>query len=162
MKTTTRKIRQGEKAKGGRGDCHRYKILFLLGIVSCVIGCAANEKVLRSGSETPTPAPTKANDATPAKVPFARDLEDMRTAGFAFVYVLRRKDGGKIDAEDRGFIRFQTADANRRELADESRAVIVGSNFQIPAANMKALYGRFAIENYSPPPAANANTNTNK
>ena len=89
----------------------------------------------------------------------------MHTAGFTFVYVLRRKDGGSLDAEDRSVIKLQTDDANRRVAADDGRAFLVGSNFQIPAKNMTALYGRFAIEDLSPstvdhsPSPAVANTN---
>ena len=162
MTTTTRKTRKLEREKRGRGDKNRYLVFLLVSLALISGGCGVNEKVLRSGSETPTPSTVKANDATPEKVPFAKDLEDMRTAGFTFIYVLRRKDGGKIDAADRIFIKQQTADSNRRELADDDRAVIVGSNFQIPAANMTALYGRFVVENHSPPAVANTNTNANK
>ena len=86
----------------------------------------------------------------------------MRTADFSFVYVLRRKDGGKIDAEDRSVIRGQTAEANRRMSSDDDKAFIIGSNNQIPPTNMMALYKRFAVEDYSPAPVANTNTNANK
>ena len=85
----------------------------------------------------------------------------MRTADFRFVYVLRRKDGGPIDAEDRGVIKVQTNIANRRVAADDDKAFIIGSNVQIPPQNMGALYDRFAVENYSPPSADTTNTNAN-
>ncbi len=156
MKKTMTGTRRGEAKKTRIGI---PKIFLFLFSVSLVLGCGANEKVLRSRNETPAPVIT---NSEPEKIPFARDLEDMRTVGFAFIYALRRKDGGKIDAGDRGFIKQQTADTNRRELADEGRAVIIGSNFLIPANNLKALYDRFAVENYSPPAAANTNTNMNK
>ncbi len=137
-----------------------FSLALLLVFFAC--GCGANEKVLRSGTETPSPSPATTTSATPEKVPFAKDLEDIRTAGFTFIYVLRRKDRNKIDADDRSFIRSQTTDVNRREMADDEHAVIVGSNFLIPAENIKALYSRFAVESYSPPPAAGTNTNAKK
>ena len=100
----------------------------------------------------------------PQKRAFEEDMDAMRTAGFAFIYVLRRKDGGKIDAEDRGVIKLQTVDTNRRVATDEDRAFIVGSNYQLPPQNLTALYQRFAVETYAAPPveAANTTANSNK
>ena len=147
----TKKTRRGEKEKGRRGA---MSFLFLFFLALIVAGCGANEGILKSGKETPAQANVESG-----KTPFASDLEAMRTAGFSFVYVLRRKDSERIDAEDRSVIKLNTADANRRVAADEDRAVIVGSNFQIPAKNMSALYARFAIDNYSQQPAANISTN---
>jgi hypothetical protein len=128
--------------------------LILLLLSFLVVGCGPNENILKSGKETP-----QANVET--KTPFAQELEAMRTADFIYIYVLRRKDGGKIDAEDRGVIKVHTSLANRRVAADDDKAFIIGSNTQIPPQNMAALYDRFAVENYSPPPAANTNTNAN-
>ena len=132
-------------------------MIYVLAAVFLLCSCGANEGILKSGKETPAQA-----NVDSGKTAFASDLEAMRTAGFSFVYVLRRKGGGQMDAEDRSVIKLNTADANRRVAADENRAVIVGSNFQIPAKNMSALYARFAIENYSqePPPVANKGANT--
>ena len=130
------------------------KLILILVLFTC--SCGANEGILRSGKETPAPA-----NAGSDKTPFAKDLEAMQTAGFTFIYVLRRKDGGTIDAEDRGVIKLNTADANRRVAADDGRAFIVGSNFPISAKNIMALYDRFAVENYSQPPAANTYSNPN-
>ena len=117
-------------------------------------GCGANDGVLRSGKETPSQVAAVTNT-------FAADLESMRTAGFSFIYVLRRKDGELINNEDRGVIRVQTASANRRFSAEEGRSFIIGSNPPIPPQNMAALYERFAVEDYSPP-ASNTNANANK
>lgn len=119
--------------------------------------CGGNESILRSGKETNG----EANALTPQSA-FAEDLTAMETAGFTWVYVLRRKDGGKIDAEDRSVIRMNTTEANRRVATDEDRAFLIGTNNQIPPEKMTALYARFAIEDRSPPPAANANSNTNR
>jgi hypothetical protein len=112
--------------------------------------CGANEGVLRSGRETPG----QQNSASqPTKSSIERDLDEMRTAGFAFIYVLRRKDGQKLDAEDRGVIRLQTTDTNRRVMSDDDRAVVIGTNYAIPPENIMVLYSRFAVENYSPAPS---------
>lgn len=119
-------------------------------------GCGANETVLRSGKETRIHA-NNANE----KTSFAKDLDAMRTAGFVFIYVVRRKDGGVIDAEDVSVIKLQTVDTNRRVKADGDRAVMIGSNKQVPPDNLAVLYERFAVENYSETPIVDANVNAN-
>lgn len=116
----------------------------------CLVGCGANDSILRSGKGD---SASQSNVESP-KTPFEKDLEAMRTAGFSFIYVLRRKDGGVIDAEDKSAIRVQTTQVNRRVSADDGKAVIIGSNFQIAAHNMAAIYQRFAVDNYSPAPGS--------
>lgn len=121
-------------------------------VIFAFSACGANESILRSGKSEPA---SQSNIESP-KPTFERDLESMRTAGFSFIYVLRRKDGGVIDPEDKSVIRTQTTQANRRVSADDGKAVIIGSNFQIADHNMAAIYQRFAVENYSPEPGSPA------
>ena len=146
------RIRKGEEVKRRRGAAGCLILLCLSLIAS---GCGPNESILKSGKETPG-----ANVET--ATPFDKELEAMRTADFQFIYVLRRKDGGKIDAEDRGVIKVNTTTANRRVAADDDKAFIIGTNTAILPQNMAALYQRFAVDNYSQPPPANSNANANK
>lgn len=118
--------------------------------------CGANEGVLRSGKETPLSL-----TAETVKSSFDSDLDSMRTARFTTIFVLRRKDGGMIDAEGRGVIKLNTGDANRRVSTDDGRAFIIGSNFLLKPENMAALHSRFVVEDFSPPADANSNTNAN-
>lgn len=131
--------------------------IFLLATLF-ISGCGANDSVLKSGKETPS----SSSNTAAAKSSIEQDLEAMKTADFRFVYVLRRKDGGTIDAEDRSVIRFNTTDSNRRVSSDGDKAFIIGTNNQIPPPNMMALYERFAIEDHSPQPTVDANANSNK
>lgn len=68
-----------------------------------------------------------------------------------------------MDAGDRAVIREQTAETNRRVLADDGRAVIIGTNFQVAETKMKVLSDLFAVEGDfaaaidHTPPADNAN-----
>lgn len=138
----------------------RKLVSAFLSIAAAVsIGCGANETVLKSGKETPVPS----NAGTP-KSDFESELGAMRSAGFTFVYVLRRRDGAPMEAEDRGVIRTNTVDMNRRVSADDGRVFIIGSNYQLPPANHTALTARFAVEDMSPPatPTPATNTNANK
>lgn len=150
----TRRGEEEKRRKGARAFRFAWGLFLLLAWV-INSACGANESILKSGKESPQ---ANAESATP----FAKDLDAMRTADFQFVYVLRRKDGGKIDAEDRGVIKVNTSTANRRVAADDDEAFIIGTNTAIPPQNMAALYQRFAVDNYSPPPPANLNANANK
>ncbi|MBP9108756.1 MAG: hypothetical protein KBF83_04285 [Pyrinomonadaceae bacterium] len=132
----------------------------LLIAITCILAsaCGPDDRILKSGRETPAPSNVEASKPT-----FEKELDEIKSAGFTFVYVLRRKDGQKLDAEDRGVIRLQTADMNRRITADEDKAVIIGSNYQLPSKNMMTILDRFAVENHSlPVPAVDANSNANK
>ena len=136
---------------------HLWIALLLAAAIS--IGCRANETVLQSGKETP-----RVSNAGTPKSDFDSDLDGMRSAGFNFIYVLRRKDGAPMETEDRGVIRTNTVDMNRRVSADDGRAFIIGSNYQLPPANHSALVARFEIQDLSPPPTPTpaVNTNSNK
>lgn len=119
--------------------------------------CGANDGVLKDGKVN-----AGAVNSTPAKPTVERDIDDMRTAGFQLIYVLRRKDGKVFDADDRSFIKAKTDDANRRVSSDDDKAFVIGSNRPAVPANWLAIYERFAVEDYSPPPLTDLNANTNK
>lgn len=121
------------------------RIIALVVFFSCSLGCGANETILKSGKESPV-----AVNSTPVVATLEKDIADMQTADFAFIYVLRRRDGGVLDAEDKSVVRAQTDQVNRRVSSDGGKAVVVGSNFAIAPEKMMALYDRFAIQNYSP------------
>ncbi|MBK8304478.1 MAG: hypothetical protein IPK98_14155 [Chloracidobacterium sp.] len=150
----TRKISRGVEESRSREVVGTLVLTFFIALTGA---CGANDGTLKSGKETPA-----SSNAQLTKSVFEEDLGSMRTADFRFVYVLRRKDGGKIDAEDRSVIKAQTTDANRRMSSDDDKAFIIGTNTQIPPKNMFVLMARFAVENYSPPPVANTNANANK
>lgn len=75
----------------------------------------------------------------------------MRTADLQYVFVFRRKDGGVFDNEDKKILRTQLPFNNRVVLADEDKAVIVGSNYKFPPENLDGLRTRFMIEDHSAP-----------
>lgn len=133
------------------------RIILLAAFAILFAACGANEGILKSGKDTPS-----SSNIQPGKSSFDQDLDSMRTADFRFVYVLRRKDGGVIDAEDKSVIKLQTVDMNRRVASDNDKAFIISSNAMLPPKNMRALLEHFSVENYSPPLDANANANTKK
>jgi len=140
----------------------RYLSLSGLVVIAVLLtACGANEGILKAGK----PDPNLAN-ATPQVQTVERDVADMATADFTTILVLRRKDGGKMDAEDRAVIRDATAGANRRVASDGDKAFIIGSNQPIPPEKMLILGQRFALQieawPQAPEPSNTANANSNK
>ncbi|MFN2500851.1 MAG: hypothetical protein ABR530_02440 [Pyrinomonadaceae bacterium] len=110
-------------------------------------GCSGNQAVLQSGRQSPTPASIENKLDS-----FESDLNQMKTAGFTWLYVVRRRDGAPLDTEDKNLLRAATGDANRRVLSDSGRAVIVGSNYAASLAGIDSLKTRFDVADLSPPP----------
>jgi len=119
--------------------------------------CGPNETILKSNSPTPTPAsnatPYSSNDTVD------KEVESMRNANFNYIFVLRRKDGGKLDADDKAFVRGVTGGFNRRTLSDDEKAVIVGSNPKVPADTLEMIKSRFQVEDFSKPASEITNDN---
>ncbi len=95
---------------------------------------------------TPAPPPVTAEEK---QASFQTEVQKLRTADLKFIFAFRRTDGAAFDGEDKRFLRTNLPFNNRVVLADEDRAVIVGSNFPFPAENLDALRARFRVEDYS-------------
>lgn len=128
----------------------RNGALFTLVIALMAFGCGPNKRIIESGRENPPLDRANANLERPERS-FETDLNAMRTADFYFIYVFRRRDGGTIDADDKRFLAANLADVNRRELSDEGRALITGSNFLLPENMLANLKERFVFEDHSKP-----------
>jgi hypothetical protein len=145
-----------------RGE-REIRIVGIVSVLCCsllFIGCAPNPAIMKSGKSEPTPLPVTGERPVSD---FEKDLEAMRTANFEFIYALRRKDGGKLDAEDKKFIRANSPDTNRNILTDDDKALISGSNFPLAPERLKALQDRFDFKDYSevPMPVSDSNGNAN-
>ncbi len=93
-----------------------------------------------------------------------REIRDMQTADFKFIYVIKRKDGNEFDKADRDFLREnRTPEINRFGSTDDKKAFIVGSNYMFRPDHWQNLQKRFAIEDYSKPlEEVTVEMNTNK
>lgn len=142
----------------------RPMIIWLSAIVFC--SCGPNERIMNSAAENRSEQAHAANAAassTPAPRTFEQDLNAMRNADFNFIYVFRRKDGGVLDADDKTFItRTTPSEINRRALADEGKALILGSNFRLPDDNLQQFKERFSFEDHSKPESEIMNSNSNR
>ena len=142
MRTTV--TRRREIADGTRGEFGFCVLSFALFVSLFGSGCGANENILRSGKESPTPpfVETKADS-------FEADLANMKAADFIWLYVIRRKDGGILDGEDKAAVRAVTKDANRRIVSDGGKAILIGSNYGVSAAGVQALKERIDLTDLS-------------
>jgi len=136
-------------------------ILIWLSMIAAV-ACTPNQSILNSANESATPQ-SPANVA-PGLSNFETDLQSMRNADFNFIHVFRRKDGKVMDADDKRFVAGITpVETNRRQLSDDGKAIVTGSNYKFPPEVMKPLTDRFTMEDYSKPEseimAANSNSN---
>jgi len=119
--------------------------------VALVCSCAPNQRIVESNGQWSNSQASNAS-AMPVKSSFEQDIQSMKTADFTFVYVFRRKDGQPLDAEDKRFASNAIPpEMNRRTVSDEGKAIIIGSNFRMPADNMDLLTQRFALEDRSVP-----------
>ena len=114
--------------------------------------CGPNESILRSGASndqtSPTPQASRAAYDT-----VDAEIENMRTADFNFILVLRRKDGGKMQSDDKAFVRTNMSGANRRSLVDDEKAIVIGSNARVPQDLLTKLNERFDVQDFSKPEA---------
>ena len=126
-------------------------------------GCGPNQRILESANDNQSDSEPVAvsSNAAPTVSTFERDLEAMRTADFKFIIVFRRKDGQTLDSGDKELLGRTAPQANRRELSDEGRAVIIGSNFAFPPSSFEALTERFKMENYSKSDSGSLYSNAN-
>ena len=123
-------------------------ILFLSALV--LGGCQANQTVLQSGRNG-TPAPPM----EPRKSTAETGVKDMETAGFEYVFVIRRKDGGVLDKDDKKFLRdSMPVEINRRETSDDEKSVILGSMYIVPKETIDIWKQRFVVEDRSKPAPA--------
>lgn len=113
-----------------------------------MIACVPNQRIVNSSAETPVPVPV---NAAPLVSNFDSDLQAMRNADFKFILVFRRKDGGMLTPDDKAFANANGPQANRRKLADEAKAIIIGSNFQFLPGTLEKMAERFIMEDYSKP-----------
>jgi hypothetical protein len=134
--------------KRRRGDVGLALSGFVLLIVVTTLACGPNEGILNSGKETPAPVNVSDSNIAPA-LTINDEIQAMRTADFKIIMVIRRKDGGKFDTDDRNIIRTATVDMNRRVSSDEGRVIVIGSNFALLPEKMAVLTSRFSIEDHS-------------
>lgn len=121
------------------------------------IACAPNETILKSGANESERSPVPRTSQQKYDTVEA-EVENMRTADFDFILVLRRRDGGVMQSDDKAFVRTNMSGANRRSLADGEKAIVIGSNARVPQDLIKMLTDRFDVQDFSKPETQNADS----
>ena len=125
-------------------------------LIAAIVGssCAPNQRIVESNGQWANQEANRAA-ATPVQKTIEQDIESMRTADFIFIYVLRRKDGGALDSEDKQFASSVIpGQMNRRTVSTDGKAILIGSNFRMPQQERKLIEERFALEDLSRDPEA--------
>jgi hypothetical protein len=135
-------------------------LFFIVPIVFLTIGCGPNEEILKSNSNQAAAEPTAVANSQPAYDTVESEVQNMRTADFNFIFVLRRKDGGVMQPDDKAFVRTNAPNANRRSLVENGKAIVIGANAVTLGDVTKKLSERFEVQDFSKPAAENANSNT--
>lgn len=136
------------------------RISILLSALAFIVSsCAPNQRIVKSSAEL---AEANVNQAaTPVQPSLEKDIDAMRTADFVFIYVIKRKDRGPLDAEDKKFASAVIpGEMNRRTVAEEGKAILIGSNFRMPDESRKLIEERFGFEDLSRE-VQGANSNAN-
>src|SRR5690606_9830760 len=121
---------------------------FILSAV-CLSSCTPNQRIVESNGHWSN-AESNRVASTRVQRTLEQDIESMRTADFIFIYVIKRKDGGSLEAEDRQFASSVIpGEMNRRTISGDGKAILVGSNFRMPEAERKLLEERFSFEDLS-------------
>lgn len=140
----------------------KIKILLITALIFLNFACQPNPTILNSGSRTSNNSAVVSSTERP-KDTFESALGGVQRSGFDYIFVIRRKDGGVFDRDDRIFARENSpAETNQFVLTDEDRVLIAGSNFPFPEDTLKVLRERFNVEDLSPKKTENANADSNK
>jgi hypothetical protein len=135
------------------------KFLVISVLIILNFACQPNQTILNSGAKNPA---TDANAAERPKDTFESALRGVQKSGFDYIFIIRRKDGGIFDKDDKVFVRENSpAETNQFVLTDEDRVIIAGSNYPFPEETLEFLRERFNIEDLSPKKAENINGNAN-
>lgn len=138
------------------------KILLLSVLAMSGFACQPNQSILNSKRADSTTSTNSTNSATPEKDTFEKALRGVQKSGFEHIFVIRRKDGGKFDKEDKVFVKENSpAETNQFILTDEDRVVIAGSNYPFPEETVALLRKVFDVEDMSPPKSKDSNNNSN-
>ena len=140
----------------------------LLGLAALVFAlsmgsCTPNQRIIESNAERAPESAPESHPIAPPKI--EDDIAAMKTADFNFIFVFRRKDGGELDKDDRAFMNGHIPyEINRKQIVDGGKALLIGSNYRVPADDFKALKERFLFEDFSKPESeitpANSNANS--
>lgn len=93
---------------------------------------------------------TQATNAPAQKSDFERSLETVKRGQYVKIYVVRRKDGEPLQADDKNYLRANTPmETGMWIVTTDGRTAIAGANFEFEPKHLNALDKRFTVEDYT-------------
>ncbi|MCA1817338.1 MAG: hypothetical protein LC746_13275 [Acidobacteria bacterium] len=90
------------------------------------------------------------SNAGAPKSDFERKLATVRRGQYVKIYVVRRKDGEPLQADDKAYLRANTPmETGMWVVTDDARTAIAGANFEFEPKHLDALDKRFTVEDYT-------------
>ena len=124
-----------------------FKVALVILIAFFVLACN------RSGSNSEsTNAETVAASPKPNASPlsdFEESLKFVRNGQFTYIYVISRKDGKPLDAQDKEFLDKYAPQIVDRAATKDKTKIVVGTNFNLEEGNLTLIKKRFNVEDYS-------------
>lgn len=118
----------------------RLAAVLLLGVT--LTACQPNQTILKSA-----PSPVPEASLEPRKTDLATDIKDIEDAGIENIFVVRRKDGGVFDKEDKQFLRANVPEEmDRRISSDDGKAFILATKYLVSPETVKKWRERFVVE----------------
>ena len=89
-------------------------------------------------------------NSRPPKSDFERSIDTVKRGQYVKIYVIRRKDGGPLQADDKTYLRANTPmETGMWIVTEDSRTAIAGAGFEFEPKHLDALSKRFTIEDYT-------------
>ena len=109
------------------------------------------------GGDAPNPSNTTTNTSTatpagPSPSPltdFEEALRFVRNGQYSYIYVISRKDGKPLSAEDSEFLKTNAPQFVDRTATKDKTKLVAGTNFNLEEGNLEMLKKRFVVEDYS-------------
>ncbi len=145
--TRQQKPQANGKATGKFAGRTRFAVFVVF--LSTLLSFACTPRSFEKPNVAVAPTPSTAEEK---QASFQNELEKMKIADLQYIFVFRRKDGGAMDGEDKKYLKTNLPFNNRAVLADEDKAVVVGSNYKFPPENLEVLRLHFNVEDFSSAP----------
>ena len=120
-------------------------LIFVLLLGACGGGAAPDI----STTNTSTPTATTAGPSPSPLSDFEEALRFVRNGQYTYIYVISRKDGKPLSAEDSDFLKINAPQFVDKAATKDKTKVVAGTNFNLEEGNLGMLKKRFVVEDYS-------------
>ena len=128
-----------------RLDLNRIGLVMTVALLFAACGGSPNTS---QTAPSPAPAASPSVQASPLN-DFEKALQFIRNGQYTYIWVISRKDGKPLTAEDSAFLKTNAPQIVDLAATDDKRKAVAGTNFNLEEGNMEALKKRFVVEDLS-------------